>query len=459
MSNDARIQVRWPSQTKNRKADFHGVVGRDVKIDPRVLQDFSATILTPVEHDLVLLSGAVAYADRIVRRRRGSGWARNLEIILPVSRPRLWQDEAIVGSLIEALAYVTGDNWQFKFVGGARPLTVPQSSLDFTLGNYVVVPFSDGLDSYLQWKLLTTEEPAVNVLRIHTSSSASNPGRNQRIDAAGGKLEQRLSLPVSFSANDHPEPTYRTRTFLFYVIAALAAVKVGAKRVIIGENGVGALGPSLVPDGDECPHRTTHPAFTRRLAVFVNRLLGSAIEYEHPQRYNTKGQVLRRAIDLGVTGWEATHSCTRGRRDQLSGHACGVCGGCLLRRTATHRVGIQDSGYFWGDLSGPTLNDCRTVAGGRKSKPNDCDIAVHGIHDMDAFAALGRLDASDAVFQKAGWELNGYSSEGLDAIAASVAQLARTHAAEWDAFCSQYTTGGFLHCNQEEVDKWRGSTN
>src|SRR5205085_1579557 len=144
MCNDACIQVRWPSQAKSRKANVDCVVGRDIKIDPRILQDFSATILTPLEHDLILLSGAVAYADRVVRRRRGSGWARNLEIILPVSRPSFWEG-AILGSLIDTLGYVSGDNWQFKFVNGARPLTVPQSSLDFTLGNYVVVPFSDGL--------------------------------------------------------------------------------------------------------------------------------------------------------------------------------------------------------------------------------------------------------------------------------------------------------------------------
>jgi 7-cyano-7-deazaguanine synthase in queuosine biosynthesis len=347
MSNEARIGVRWSSQAKKGKPDFDCIVGREIKINPRVLQDFSATMLKPLEHDLVLLSGAVAYADRVVKRRRGSGWSRNLEITVPVSIPKYWENQAISGSLVDALDYVTGDRWHFKFVSGAKPLTVPQSSLDFTLGNYVIVPFSDGLDSYLQWQLLRAEEPNVNVLRIHTSSSASNSGRNNKIDMAGGKLEQRLSLPVSFSAKDHPEPTYRARTFIFYTIAALAAVKVGATRVIIGENGVGALGPSMLPDGDECPHRTTHPAFTRRLALFINRVLGSQVTFEHPQRYSTKGQVLRRAVAHGVTGWEATHSCTRGRRDRLSGHACGVCGGCLLRRTAIRAVGMPDLPYFW----------------------------------------------------------------------------------------------------------------
>src|ERR1700730_12951343 len=154
MSNEAHIRVRWPSQAKKGKSDFDCVVGREIKIDPRILQDFSATILKPLEHDLVLLSGAVAYADRVVKRRRGSGWSRKLKITLPVSIPKYWENQAVIGSLVDALDYVTGDHWQFEFVPGAKPLTIPQSSLDFTLGNYVVVPFSDGLDSYLQWQLL-----------------------------------------------------------------------------------------------------------------------------------------------------------------------------------------------------------------------------------------------------------------------------------------------------------------
>ena len=179
-----------------------------------------------------------------------------------------------------------------------------------------------------------------------------------------------------------------------------------------------------------------------------------------PTAVRTKGDVLRRAVKRGVTGWEASHSCTRGRRDRLGGHACGVCGGCLLRRTAVHSAGLKDTDYFWGNLSGKSLDDCRTVGGGRVSTDNDRDIAIHGIHDMSAFAALAAFDASDATFQKAAWELNDYSVEGLNNAAANVAQLTRSHALEWVAFNSQFAADGFLRCNQEKVEKqWHGSTN
>jgi hypothetical protein len=96
------------------------------------------------------------------------------------------------------------------------------------------------------------------------------------------------------------------------------------------------------------------------------------------------------------------------------------------------------------------LDECRTVSGGRDSTDNDRDIALHGIHDMTAFAKLGALDCSDAIIQKAAWELTGHSTTDLQVAAKHVALLAQTHAAEWADFCNQSAVNGFIHCNQEK---------
>ena len=181
----AHIAVRWPKKPKHSRADYDCVVGEDIKINPAVLQDFSATLLTPVEQDLVLVVGAIAYADRLVRRHRSKGWARDLELTIPVSVPQVWKQTAVTSSLIDALEFVTGDRWRFHFVAGSQPMAVAQSALDYSQGNYVVVPFSDGLDSYLQWQLLRIDEPESNILRVHTSSSSTNWARNRRIDRVG----------------------------------------------------------------------------------------------------------------------------------------------------------------------------------------------------------------------------------------------------------------------------------
>jgi hypothetical protein len=265
------------------------------------------------------------------------------------------------------------------------------------------------------------------------------------IDSHGDKSDQRLAMPISLSVGAHAEPTYRTRTFLFFVMAALAAHKFKAKHVVIGENGVGMLGPGMVPFGDECPHRTTHPAFTRRLTVFLNRVIDNRLEFNHPQKFRTKGQVLTHALKQGVTGWQQTHSCTRDPRTKLDRMPCGICGGCLLRRTAVHAAGQRDSEYFWDNLSGKTLDDCRADRSLRKTRASDIDIGLHGISDMAGFAELALPSTPREIFDRAAWEIVGKVDDSLVSTAERVKDLIDTHAIEWNAFRARFSTNGFLN--------------
>src|SRR5581483_7105269 len=407
MSNAAHISVRGRRDQATEGATHECVIGRDLKIDLQALQDYCARLLSETEHDLVVLCGAVMYADRMVPRRRASGWPRDLEVTLPVNVPEAWRQPEVMAALVDALEFVSGDHWRFNFVVGAERVTVDQSSINFTNGPYVIVPFSDGLDSYLQWKLIGKEEPAVKVLRIQTSNRGTNERRNRSIDHTGPQQDQRLRLPVIAAVGSHPEQSYRTRTFVYFCMAALAAAKAKTTRVIIGENGVGALGPSMIAYGNECPHRTVHPAYTRRLAKFLNAVLGTNIVFEHPQRLRTKGEVLKHALSLGVAGWERTNSCVRGPRDGLGQMACGACSNCLLRRTALLAAGIEPKGFFWENLGGNSLDRGRGNPTGREARDHDWDIARHGAHVMGELAELAKLDAQAPVYLRAAWELNG----------------------------------------------------
>jgi 7-cyano-7-deazaguanine synthase in queuosine biosynthesis len=446
MNHDVtRVVVRWPRMKKKRGA-IDCVIGTDLKLSPSALQDYSAKLMTAKEQDLVIVAGAVACADRMVRRKRAKGWARHIELTIPVSAPSFWNKPEIMTALLDAIEYVSGDHWIIHPIQGpAETLAKKQTSLDFTLDNYVVLPFSDGLDSFLQWQLIKKEEPDLNILRVYTSSRASNRQRNALIDGHGDKSDQRLAMPISLSVGAHPEPTYRTRTFLFFVMAALAAHKFKAKHVIIGENGVGMLGPGMIPFGDECPHRTTHPAFTRRLAVFLNRVVENRLEFDHPQKFRTKGQVLAHALKQGVTGWQQTHSCTRDPRTKLDHMPCGICGGCLLRRTAVHAAGQPDGQYFWNNLSGKALDDCRANHSLRKARASDSDIGLHGISDMSDFAELALPSTSSDIFDRAAWEVVGKADASLTSTAKQIKELVDTHANEWNAFRAKFTANGFLN--------------
>lgn len=441
IGNRAHIFVSGPRAQEGAPGTTACVIGRDLTIDPQALEDYCAVLLRDIEHDLVILCGVVAFADRVVKRKRASGlsrWARDIEVTVPVCEPDMWQKASTQAALVDALEFVTGDTWHFNFISGGKRTSVKQSSLDFSSGPYIVLPSSDGMDSFLQWQLLKVQEPGSSILRIQTLNRSTDKARNKAIDAAGSASDQRLRLPISIAVGTHPEPSYRTRTFLFFCMAALAAVKAGSRRVVIGENGVGALGPSMIQYGNEAPHRTTHPAFTRRLQTFLNELLGTDLAFEHPQIFLTKGEVLTTATELGVQGWEKTKSCVRGQRDGLNKLSCGVCSGCLLRRSAILAAGMKPTGYFWENLNAGTLDASRSNPNGREAKPNDLEIMHHGAHAMTELAGLASLEAEADVFQRAAWDLGGPVKTGLDETARKIHRLVSAHGKEWQQFHDHY---------------------
>lgn len=433
MSNGARFEIRYPGRRIEHRHSIPCLVGDHMEIKPRLLEDYCASPLLPIEHDLIVLSGAIAYADRLLRRRGASGWMRELELIVPVHEPDKWNDAATRRLLTDTLEFVTGDAWSFKFVDGANMPKLGQTSLDLKDGPFVIIPFSDGLDSFLQWKLLSVQEPEFVPLRIQTSTRAGSPSRNNLIDQTRGKRDQKLHVPVRTSVGSHPEPTYRTRTFLFYTMAAIAAAKTDAQSILIGESGVGSLGPSLVPYGNESPHRTTHPGFTSRLERFINGILGTKVTFEHRQIRQTKGEVLKAAHSLGIKGWENTRSCVRGARDRLDGHACGVCSGCLLRRQSLNSASVSAGLFFWNNLAAPNLNESRLDLRGRTSTENDEDILGHAVHSMTALAELAYLPTDARPFRQVAWELSQAMPHGLAPTASEIHRLVAAHAAEWSA--------------------------
>ncbi|CAN0386288.1 unnamed protein product, partial [Phaeothamnion confervicola] len=118
------------------------VLNQHIEIKPQLLQDYCASLLRDVEHDLVVVCGAAVYADRKVRRKRGTGWARTLALTVPVNALDIWRQPIVQEALVEALAFVTGDEWSFEFIEGGEPVTTGQHTIAFDDGPYVVLPFS-----------------------------------------------------------------------------------------------------------------------------------------------------------------------------------------------------------------------------------------------------------------------------------------------------------------------------
>jgi hypothetical protein len=88
MGNFARVVVVYPgASASNHDDSILCVLGHHVDIRPQLLQDYCAKPIHCTEHDLVVLAGAVSFADRIVPRRRATGWLRELHLTVPVHEP------------------------------------------------------------------------------------------------------------------------------------------------------------------------------------------------------------------------------------------------------------------------------------------------------------------------------------------------------------------------------------
>ncbi len=288
----ARIQVVGPYD-KARNGLQHCRLDRDLRLDHNRIQASFPDLLTDIDLDLLTLAGAVSYTDRTVRRRRGVCWARNLEVHVPVSDTAFWQQPLLCNALIRCLALATGDEWRIIFTQ-LRKRRQLQPSLRAELRPFAdlscAIPFSGGLDSTVGLKLWQAANPESSALRIGTETNR-DVGEVIRRTSAGWQPTRRVSVLLSMRVGSHPEPTHRTRTFLFFTTAALAAKLAGVGRVVVMENGQGALGPSLVPLGDEWPYRATHPLFTSSLRDLLRAVWGgSAPSFEHPHLWHPRCQ-------------------------------------------------------------------------------------------------------------------------------------------------------------------------
>ena len=83
-----RFRVCTPGDiTTPRKGETPCVIGRDVQVDAEALENYCFQLLSEREYELALLAGVIAFADRTVRRLHSEGWARRIEIVMPVQRP------------------------------------------------------------------------------------------------------------------------------------------------------------------------------------------------------------------------------------------------------------------------------------------------------------------------------------------------------------------------------------
>jgi hypothetical protein len=163
---------------------------------------------------------------------------------------------------------------------------------------------------------------------------------------------------IPMFAEHDGEKTERSRSFLFFSLAALAASCLDKPvEVLVPENGLIALNVPLerLRIG-ALSTRTTHPFFIARFNDLMSQL-GIAAHYHNPYKFKTKGEMARDCADPQFIADTAkdTSSCSspnKGRWKKISAGHCGFCMPCLIRRASLKAAFGNDATDYGIELKG-----------------------------------------------------------------------------------------------------------
>jgi hypothetical protein len=323
--------------------------------------------------DLLVLGNAVMGADTRISRAGNAqdGWTREISLYLPVSDPDVWQDQA--ASLSKMLHFLTGDRWRFQF--RPRPKgkeIIVQAPDEFNLAPRDCVSLlSGGLDSCIgAIDLLTNGKEPIFV--SHYSDGTTSTYQRLVLDALKRKygessfdsLRGNLSFPRETLFIEGDEDTQRSRSFLFFSLAAYVAD--GNERetsILLPENGLISLNVPLDPLRlGALSTRTAHPYYVARWNDLLGAI-GLQGRLRNPYATKTKGQMIRDCNDFQFLQelLPQTMSCSSPAKARWEKHAprhCGYCMPCLIRR-ASILFGLgqsSDTTEYGVELRGSILN-------------------------------------------------------------------------------------------------------
>lgn len=319
--------------------------------------------------DLVRLALLVFAADRSTPRAIGNtSWSsRSFEITAPVADEKMWTP--VADDLGDLLGFLTGDTWTIGF----RTTRAPKETIakrQLPAAPTRVVLMSGGADSALgvleSRRRLGSGEG--HILVSHVGPTMIAPIQRNVAEAAErlvpGPWQEHRAIRLVRGRKQvdgsrfKSEPSTRSRSLLFLSLG-LAVASVHDVPLWIPENGFASLNPPLAPNRrGSLSTRTTHPAFLVGLSTILERV-GAQHEIVNPFVEQTKGEMFANAARaLGTRKIGAflsdTHSCgLTGQRAfgaSVSTH-CGVCFGCVVRRSSFASAGLIDGTEYLSDTA------------------------------------------------------------------------------------------------------------
>lgn len=313
--------------------------------------------ITQVQADMIDVAVAVYLADlRAPRPMTKSpqlsyctGWARKMHIQLGVRLPALWRSTSVQTSLQRFLHRLTDDQWTFEFY--RRSIPARASEIQSTLPKFsecassAAILHSGGIDSLLGMighAASFSDHPLTGVSVISNS-------RHRAVQYSIIKELQKWSHSIRWKSidlhfvnssddGDEREPSQRSRGFLYLAAGVIAAQLCGAEKLIVSENGVGAIAlPYTYDQTGAMTNRLCHPQTLQIAEVYFGEALDGTIRIHNAALWHTKAERIR---DVRLLyGSKLAHliketvSCDRFPRLPRD-RPCGKCSSCIFRELA-----------------------------------------------------------------------------------------------------------------------------
>jgi 7-cyano-7-deazaguanine synthase in queuosine biosynthesis len=213
-----------------------------------------------------------------------------------------------------------------------------------------VALFSGGLDSFAGTAAHLQAHPEQLLVLVSGFSNArQRKQQRKQVDIlTRGRQRQLMHVPVSYSLHhcdeSTEENTQRTRGFLFLTLGSVIAIAAGMDRLLVFENGVGAL--NLHHDWtqlDTMSSRPVHPVTLSFISALACLIAERPFHIQNPFLYSTKAEMLRLPGVKQLGPWlRDTFSCDSfPLRNQPEVGQCGRCTSCLLRRLSLTSAGLR----------------------------------------------------------------------------------------------------------------------
>ncbi|AMV41741.1 7-cyano-7-deazaguanine synthase [Paraburkholderia caribensis] len=413
--------------TRPRRSARVCELGRHIRFDTAILETFSSTNWQPVVYDALVVAAAVEFCDRTLGRS-SMNWGRRFHVHIPVHDPARWSDFTVNRALVEALNFLTGDDWHFAFRARKTQAAKPaQNRMEFPSDGEAVIAYSEGMDSRAV-DGLERKRLGQRLVRVRVGTKA-------RLSLPFAALPYEVKL-----GRDNAENSARSRGFKFSLVAAIAAYMIDAPNAIVPESGQGALAPAILPVGQGYADYRNHPAFTVLMEKFVYALFGHRLRYRFPRLWMTKGETLREFVDNcdDSASWVTTRSCWQNSRQvsvSESRRQCGICAACVLRRLSVHAARLDEprENYVWETLKASTF-EAGVAQGFDLITEALREYAIAGVLHFEHFASIRESPTYEMLKRRTTSELARSLTETPDMVVNGLDRLLQQHAREWAAF-------------------------